>query len=88
MIPYQGDYPLPASWISMLDALNGTNANGVWTLVIDDDTAGGVGVLHSWSLELNGATDPAGPSDAFELCTSAAISNKADMSGSHRMRSA
>jgi subtilisin-like proprotein convertase family protein len=71
VIPYLGNAPLPPAWISTLSALNGTDPNGVWTLLIDDDTDGGTGVLHSWSLEFNGSVDPAGPNDLTQLCTTA-----------------
>lgn len=52
---------LPAGGLGDLSALNGTSANGTWTLVIDDQRPGNSGRLLYWSLEFNGATDPRGP---------------------------
>ncbi len=73
VIPYLGSLAIPPAWMGALSDLHGTNANGTWTVLIDDDTNGGTGVLHSWSLEFNGAVSPTGPQDMFELCTSAVV---------------
>ncbi len=53
---------LPGASLADLSALNGSSANGTWTLIIDDDTGGDFGTLNYWSLEVNGAEDPNGPS--------------------------
>lgn len=53
--------PLPGPALSDLAALNGTNANGTWTLLIDDHAASNSGRLKYWSLEFNNAVDPKGP---------------------------
>jgi subtilisin-like proprotein convertase family protein len=55
--------------ITNLDALNGIDPNGTWTLVIDDDLGGDTGTLQYWSLELNGATDSNVPAFAFNTAT-------------------
>ncbi|MBI1190560.1 MAG: hypothetical protein GC200_07795 [Tepidisphaera sp.] len=46
---------------SNLAGFNGTNANGNWTMYVADDTSGDSGTWTYWSLEFNGAVDPAGP---------------------------
>ncbi|HEX2837817.1 MAG TPA: DVUA0089 family protein [Phycisphaerales bacterium] len=73
VIPYLGTIPPPPQWMTSLAALNGTDANGPWTLLIDDDTDGGTGVLQSWSLEFNDAIDPAGPADLWKLCATGTV---------------
>ncbi len=47
--PFRGTY-LPESALSVL---NGTSANGVWTLRVTDDSPSDVGTLNSWSLEIS-----------------------------------
>jgi subtilisin-like proprotein convertase family protein len=47
--------------VNSLDAWNGTDPSGPWTLWIADDASGDFGSLQYWSLELNGDTDPTGP---------------------------
>jgi subtilisin-like proprotein convertase family protein len=54
--------PLPGFSLAGLDDVNGTDPNGTWTLIIDDDAGGDIGTLNYWSIELNGAVDPQGPS--------------------------
>lgn len=54
-------FSLPSTALDDLASLNGSDANGTWTLLIDDDRAGNAGRLLYWSLELNGAVDPRGP---------------------------
>jgi subtilisin-like proprotein convertase family protein len=44
-----------------LSGFNGSDANGNWTLYIDDDAGGDVGTLTYWSLEFNGSVDSNGP---------------------------
>jgi subtilisin-like proprotein convertase family protein len=53
--------PLPGPSLPNLDSLNGTDANGDWRLIIDDDANGDFGTLAYLSLEFNGALDPLGP---------------------------
>ena len=44
-------------------SFNGQNANGTWTLLIDDDTGGDTGNLLGWSITVGGTID--GPSNPF-----------------------
>jgi hypothetical protein len=39
---------------ALLDAFDGSGANGAWTLVIADASAGSFGVLDGWGLEVSG----------------------------------
>lgn len=52
---------LPALALDDLSSVNGGDANGTWTLLIDDDRPGNAGRLLYWSLEFNDAADPRGP---------------------------
>jgi len=54
-------FVLPATALANLGGVNGTNANGDWTLVVGDDIGGDAGILQYISLEFNGAVDPLGP---------------------------
>jgi subtilisin-like proprotein convertase family protein len=54
-------FALPATALTDLSSLNGSDAVGTWTLVIGDDAGGDVGTLLDWSIELNGVFDPRGP---------------------------
>jgi subtilisin-like proprotein convertase family protein len=58
----------PLSPEGRLSSLRGENPNGVWTLVIADDTVGVNGSLAAWSLDL--ATVPALPSTTTTTFTS------------------
>ena len=49
---------LPGSSLADLSALNGTNSNGTWSLIIDDDAGGDLGTLNNFTIELNGFGDP------------------------------
>ncbi len=42
--------PAPAPNAATLSAFNGQDPNGTWTLYVQDDTAGSVGSLDSWSI--------------------------------------
>jgi subtilisin-like proprotein convertase family protein len=53
--------PLPGPALANLNAVNGTDSNGNWRLIIDDDANGDFGTLNYVSLEFNGALDPLGP---------------------------
>lgn len=48
---------------AFLSTFNGLNANGNWTLFAADRSSGGLGVLTSWTLTINGTTvpEPAAP---------------------------
>ena len=47
IIPFQGTgVSIPAFYLNGLTPLNGTSANGTWTLIVDDDTNGTTGILH------------------------------------------
>ncbi len=61
-IVWAGTIPLPGFSLAGLDDFIGTDSNGTWTLIIHDDAGGDLGTLNYLSLELNGATDPNGPS--------------------------
>jgi len=47
--PFVGTFQ-PESPLSVLRGKSGIDVNGTWRLRIADDTAGGVGTLHCWSL--------------------------------------
>ena len=51
----------PGSFFPTLSGFHGTNANGTWTIYVSDDSGGDTGTFQYWSLEFNGALDPAGP---------------------------
>ncbi len=53
--------PLPGPAVTDLAAFNGANANGTWTLLVDDHAASNSGRLIYWSLEFNNAVDLKGP---------------------------
>jgi subtilisin-like proprotein convertase family protein len=59
--PWTGTVPLPANPVANLLAFNGRNANGTWTLLVEDDFFADQGKLISWSLEFNGQASPLGP---------------------------
>jgi subtilisin-like proprotein convertase family protein len=59
--PWIFSYPLPATALTNLGSLNGTDSNGDWTLVLGDDVGGDIGIMQYISLEFNGAVDPLGP---------------------------
>jgi subtilisin-like proprotein convertase family protein len=61
-VTWGGDIALPGASLADLSALNGLDANGTWTLIIDDDAGGDTGTLNYWSIEVNGAVDDYGPS--------------------------
>jgi autotransporter-associated beta strand protein len=51
--PFVGTFR-PEQPLSAFNEKFGTDANGIWTLRIADDTPGGVGSLRCWSLIING----------------------------------
>jgi len=56
--PFTGDY-LPAEPLGTLN--NGQNANGVWTLCIQDVFSSFTGTLNSWSITFNNTPAPPPP---------------------------
>ncbi len=57
---YSGTLPAGAS-LANLGGFNGDVADGTWTLRWYDDAGGDTGSVTYWSIEFNGAVDPAGP---------------------------
>jgi autotransporter-associated beta strand protein len=49
--PFRGTFR-PEQLLSTYRGKFGPSVNGVWHLRISDDTAGGIGTLHCWSLEI------------------------------------
>jgi len=51
-----GTGPLTGTWQpdQPLSGLNGGSADGAWTLFIADESQGGIGILTSWSLTVDG----------------------------------
>ena len=41
---------------NLLDAFDGSAADGTWTLLVEDQSAGDYGVLDGWSLDVTGTT--------------------------------
>jgi hypothetical protein len=61
LVPFGDAAPLPADGVADFSDFVGQVADGDWTLWIDSTADGNAGQLLSWSLEFNGAVDPAGP---------------------------
>jgi subtilisin-like proprotein convertase family protein len=61
LVPYGAVAALPANAAANLGAFFNQSPQGDWTLRIDNTVGGNTGVLEYWSLEFNGAVDPAGP---------------------------
>lgn len=49
---------LAAGQTAMLSSLNGTDANGTWTLFLADLSPGGQGTVVSWGLDITTAPEP------------------------------
>ena len=82
--------PLPGFSLAGLDDFIGTDPNGTWTIIIDDDAAGDSGTLNYFSIELNGAVDPQGPSfglppTATDTTTPATVSRDGTQSVVYRV---
>jgi hypothetical protein len=60
LTPVAGADPLPPDGAANLAAFNGADADGDWTLWVEDDELFLEGSLRYWSLEFNGAHDPNG----------------------------
>ena len=58
--PFSGSY-IP---VGSLSTLNGTNANGTWTLQVADTVAQDSGTLNSWSLQISSGADFSTTTDA------------------------
>ena len=55
--PMTAGSPLTGTWAPQagtLSTFNGLNPNGDWTLLIADESPGGIGTLENWSLEVTG----------------------------------
>jgi subtilisin-like proprotein convertase family protein len=58
--------PAPAAPYSLiLNTLNGSNPNGVWSLYVTDTASGDQGSLASWSVTINGQSIPTPQTTAF-----------------------
>jgi autotransporter-associated beta strand protein len=67
--PFRGPFQ-PEQSLSAYRGKFGTDVNGTWTLRIADDTAGGLGTLHCWSIFVSPTVcDPGG--GACERCRGA-----------------
>lgn len=64
-----------------LGAFDGIAANGVWTLVVRDTTAGNAGVLNSWSMDFTFTNDIFGPFEFNDTISTAKAMNEINGAG-------